>query len=117
MAVAGSWAGGAYGWDAIVRTEVIDDWSVHREQTAAYFGQHDGVAVDDHPHRHGANPGRSGAAYRRAGGFPRLALAERPCAGCSPPRITRAGHLPVATAARHAPGKSVASASYWARWS
>ena len=97
----------ADGWDAVVGTVVVDDWSAHREQTAHHFARHYGAARDEHPHVHGANLGLSGAAYRRIGGFPRLALAEDHALVAALTRcglrIARPGDLPVITSARRDP--------------
>lgn len=95
------------GWDAVVGTVAVDDWSAHRAQTAAQFARHYGAARDEHAHVHGANLGLSAAAYRRIGGFPRLALAEDHALVAALTRcglrIARPGDLPVVTSARRDP--------------
>lgn len=66
------------GADAVCGTVGVDDWTPHGENAAlihlhfneTYFDR------DDHRHIHGANLGVSAAAYRRAGGFPKLACSE-----------------------------------------
>ena len=64
--------------DVVCGTVGVDDWTPHGENAAlihlhfseTYFD------VDGHRHIHGANLGVSAEAYRRAGGFPKLACSE-----------------------------------------
>jgi len=63
------------GVEAVCGVVAVDDWtpyseSVRRAYEAAYMD------CDGHTHIHGANLGVDAAAYRRAGGFPALALSE-----------------------------------------
>jgi glycosyltransferase involved in cell wall biosynthesis len=95
------------GWDAVVGTVVIEDWSEHPHETRSRFAQHYGSSRDGHSHVHGANLGLSAAAYRQVGGFPALAVAEDHALVMalrrSGSRIARPGGLPVVTSARRDP--------------
>jgi glycosyltransferase involved in cell wall biosynthesis len=64
------------GWEAIAGTVIVSDWEAGQAHLAARFAAQYGPHRDDHPHVHGANLGISASALLRAGGFPRLALAE-----------------------------------------
>jgi glycosyltransferase involved in cell wall biosynthesis len=95
------------GWDAVVGTVVVEDWSEHSDETRKLFAQHYGPSRDGHAHVHGANLGISGTAFCQIGGFPALAVAEDHALvtalsriGC---RIARPGGLPVVTSARRDP--------------
>jgi glycosyltransferase involved in cell wall biosynthesis len=64
--------------DAVCGTVHVDDWSAHgknAENLRAHFANAY-CDRDEHRHVHGANLGVSAAAYRRAGGFSRLACSE-----------------------------------------
>lgn len=64
--------------DAVCGTVHVDDWSAHGEHAdllRAHFHR-TYCDRDEHRHVHGANFGVSAAAYRRAGGFARLACSE-----------------------------------------
>ncbi|MGI4855847.1 MAG: glycosyltransferase [Janthinobacterium lividum] len=66
------------GAEAVCGTVSVLDWSphgVHLERVRRHFTEHY-VDADGHRHIHGANMGVSAPAYRRAGGFPPLALSE-----------------------------------------
>jgi glycosyltransferase involved in cell wall biosynthesis len=65
----------AEGYDAVVGTVFVDDWSEHNLSTRRRYARHY-VARDGHPHVHGANLGLSARALRTVGGFPPLSLAE-----------------------------------------
>jgi glycosyltransferase involved in cell wall biosynthesis len=95
------------GWDAVVGTVVVEDWSEHPQETRRRFAQHYGSARDGHSHVHGANLGLSATAYCRVGGFPPLAVAEDHALvmalSRSGSRIARPGGLPVVTSARRDP--------------
>lgn len=64
--------------DVVCGTVAVDDWTPH-EENAALIRLHFAETYTDqdgHRHIHGANLGVSADAYRRAGGFPRLACSE-----------------------------------------
>jgi glycosyltransferase involved in cell wall biosynthesis len=98
------------GWDAIVGTIQVADWSGYPSATRSLFRQRyerDQPAAggaSQHRHVHGANLGFRAAAYLRAGGFPALPTAEDHAlvaalsAGGS--RVLRTRELPVVTSAR-----------------
>ena len=107
------------GWDAIVGTIQVADWSGYPPETRSLFRErYEGVeavagveGVEDveggagqHGHVHGANLGFRASAYLRAGGFPELPTAEDHAlvraltAGGS--RVLRTRALPVTTSAR-----------------
>ena len=98
------------GWDAIVGTIEVVDWSGRPSGTRSLFRErYEGVeAVEggagQHGHVHGANLGFRASAYLRAGGFPELPTAEDHAlvaaltAGGS--RVLRTRALPVVTSAR-----------------
>ena len=101
------------GWDAIVGTIQVADWSGYPEGTRSLFRErYEGVeavagvegGVGQHGHVHGANLGFRASAYLRAGGFPELPTAEDHAlvaaltAGGS--RVLRTRALPVTTSAR-----------------
>lgn len=101
------------GWDAIVGTIRVADWSGYSPGMRSLFNQryerdereraYDGEA-NQHTHVHGANLGFRGSAYLRAGGFPASPTAEDHAlvaalsAGGS--RVLRTRALPVVTSAR-----------------
>jgi glycosyltransferase involved in cell wall biosynthesis len=97
----------SHGWDAVVGTVVVEDWSDHRPETQRRFSQHYGPSRDGHPHVHGANLGLSAAAYCQVGGFPPVEVAEDHALvmalSRSGSRIARPGGLPVVTSARRDP--------------
>jgi glycosyltransferase involved in cell wall biosynthesis len=94
----------ALGYDAVVGTVVVDDWSEHATCTPRRFARHYGLGLDGHSHVHGANLGLSGSAYVAIGGFPPLALAEDHALVAALTqfqlRICRSGSVPVLTSAR-----------------
>jgi glycosyltransferase involved in cell wall biosynthesis len=64
------------GWEAIVGTVAVTDWTGHTAATAIEFARRYGVWRGWHPHVHGANLGFSAPAYLTAGGFPPRLTAE-----------------------------------------
>ena len=94
----------ALGYDAVVGTVVVDDWSEHPSHTPRKYARLYGPGRDGHPHVHGANLGLSGRAYVTIGGFPPLALAEDHALVAALHRfhlrICRTGNAPVLTSAR-----------------
>jgi glycosyltransferase involved in cell wall biosynthesis len=89
------------GWEVIVGTVSVADWSEHPLSIAPLWagGYH---AVEHHPHVHGANLGFSAAAYVECGGWPPLATNEDVAlvAALSSRRLVRTATLPVVTSAR-----------------
>ena len=59
----------AQGWDAVVGTIAVTDWTGHPPEAAPLFQLHYGNGPRTHPHVHGANLGISAEAYLAAGGF------------------------------------------------
>jgi len=94
----------ALGYDAVVGTVVVDDWSEHSAFTPRRYARHYGSGMDGHPHVHGANLALSGSAYMTIGGFPPLALAEDHALVAALTkfhlRICRSGNAPVVTSGR-----------------
>jgi hypothetical protein len=95
------------GWDAIVGTIQVADWSGYPPGTRSLFRErYEGVegGAGQHGHVHGANLGFRASAYLRAGGFPELRTAEDHAlvaaltVGGS--RVLRTRALPVITSAR-----------------
>jgi glycosyltransferase involved in cell wall biosynthesis len=91
----------ADGWEAVVGTVTVEDWSDHPIATGPRWasGYH---AVEHHPHVHGANLGFCAAAYLESGGWPPLAVHEDVAlvAALSHRRLVRTATLPVVTSAR-----------------
>jgi len=92
------------GWDAVVGTIRVVDWSGYPPGTRALFRRRYASGTGPHSHVHGANLGFRASAYLRAGGFPAVPTAEDHAlvaaltAGGS--RVLRTRALPVATSAR-----------------
>ena len=95
------------GWDAVVGTVDVVDWSEHHPAVPVRFAERYAWAGPDHPHVHGANLSLSAAAYSWVGGFPPLALAEDhalvAALEASHLRVARSAIRPVTTSARRAP--------------
>ena len=119
------------GWDAIVGTIQVADWSGHPPRTRSLFRQRYEPASPaiprgpparsgQHPHVHGANLGFRASAYLRAGGFPDLPTAEDHAlvggADRRGSRVLRTRALPVVTSARRDPAPRTASATTSPRW-
>jgi glycosyltransferase involved in cell wall biosynthesis len=72
----------ARGWEAVVGTVKVTDWTGYSPQVQAAFAEWytTGARLPDaagwHPHVHGANLGVTAAAYLAAGGFDALRTAE-----------------------------------------
>ena len=98
------------GWDAVVGTIRVADWSGHPPGTRSLFreryqpGENHGPRANKHPHVHGANLGVRASAYLRAGGFPALPTAEDhalvAALSAAGGRVLRTRALPVVTSAR-----------------
>jgi hypothetical protein len=94
----------AAGWDAVVGTVRVTDWSEHPPAVRRLFEERYGDSGESHPHVHGANLGFTARAYLAAGGFGPLATAEdhafvRSLAAVGG-RILRTGEVSVVTSAR-----------------
>jgi glycosyltransferase involved in cell wall biosynthesis len=89
------------GWEVVVGTVVVDDWTGHPADTAPRWlaSYH---PVEHHPHVHGANLGCSAAAYLDAGGWSPLASDEDVAllAALAHRRVIRTATLPVVTSSR-----------------
>ena len=92
------------GWEVVVGTVIVDDWSDHPPETgprwhATYR------AVEHHSHVHGANLGCSAAAYLDAGGWSPLETDEDVAllAALAHRKVIRTATLPVLTSARRDP--------------
>lgn len=109
------------GWDAVLGTVQVLDWSEHPAGTAERFQRQYATPVRpavettpkpaprltlraEHPHVHGANLGVRADAYRSAGGFAALAVGEDHALVAALERlgrpVRRAADLPVITSAR-----------------
>ncbi|HEX4257752.1 MAG TPA: glycosyltransferase [Streptosporangiaceae bacterium] len=64
------------GWDAVVGTVTVADWTGYADGIVREFGRRYGTWEDWHPHVHGANLGFMAAAYQAVGGFPALPTGE-----------------------------------------
>jgi glycosyltransferase involved in cell wall biosynthesis len=92
------------GWDAVVGSVRVTDWSEHPPAVRRRYEQRYGDGGDSHPHVHGANMGFTARAYLAAGGFGPLATAEdhafvRSLAAVGG-RILHTGEVSVVTSAR-----------------
>jgi glycosyltransferase involved in cell wall biosynthesis len=92
------------GWEVVVGTVDVDDWSGHPPDTAPRWlasYRH----VEHHPHVHGANLGCSAAAYLDAGGWSPVASEEDVAllAALAHRRVIRTATLPVVTSSRRDP--------------
>jgi glycosyltransferase involved in cell wall biosynthesis len=92
------------GWDVVLGTVTVADWSEHPPHVPAAFAARYESGDRPHPHVHGANIGIRASAYRAAGGFRPLRTAEDHAllaaaaeADCS---VLRAGDVTVETSAR-----------------
>jgi glycosyltransferase involved in cell wall biosynthesis len=92
------------GWDAVVGTIRVADWSGYQPATRALFTERYDGETGPHSHVHGANLGFRASAYLKAGGFPAEPTAEDHAfvtaliaCGC---RVLHTRALPVVTSAR-----------------
>jgi glycosyltransferase involved in cell wall biosynthesis len=94
------------GWDAVVGTVRVADWSGYQPGTRSQFRERYDGGTGPHPHVHGANLGIRASAYLMADGFPAVPTAEDHAlvaaltAGGS--RVLRTRALSVVTSARRA---------------
>jgi hypothetical protein len=94
----------ADGFDAVVGTVAVLDWSDHHAEARTRWTA-DYLSVEQHTHVHGANLGLSAAAYAAVGGWPRLPAHEdvELVRRLSRHRILATSALPVVTSARRDP--------------
>lgn len=97
----------ALGWEAMIGTVKLADWSCRPPQLPDIYLRRYGVWNGEHPHVHGANLGFTAAAYLAAGGFPPLRSGEdhalvQALSACGR-RVLRTSELPVLTSARSTP--------------
>ena len=92
------------GWDVVLGTVTVTDWTDHPPHAAAVFAAMYGFGEGPHPHVHGANLGIRASAYLAAGGFQPLRTAEDHAliaaatgAGC---QVLQASDVTVVTSAR-----------------
>jgi glycosyltransferase involved in cell wall biosynthesis len=64
------------GWDAVVGTIRVADWSGYPPRVRTLFRERYGAGPGPHAHVHGANLGFRATAYLKAGGFPDAPTAE-----------------------------------------
>lgn len=92
------------GWDAVVGTIRVADWSGYRPAVRSAFRQRQAAGPSPHPHVHGANLGFRAAAYLEAGGFPEAPTAEDhalvAALGSAGSRVLRTTAVTVVTSAR-----------------
>ena len=92
------------GWDTVVGTVRVADWTGHADGVVREFARRYGRWRGWHPHVHGANLGFTAAAYQAVGGFPaqptgedRALVAALQAGGF---RVLRSAAVPVITSAR-----------------
>jgi glycosyltransferase involved in cell wall biosynthesis len=102
--LAGQLALAADGWEVVVGTVQVEDWSAHPDGVAGrWAARYRGV--DHHHHVHGANLGLTAAAYLDAGGWSPLATGEDVAlvSAMAGRRVIRSAAHPVTTSARSDP--------------
>lgn len=94
----------ARGWDVVLGTVAVTDWSEHPPHVPAAFAARYESGGRPHPHVHGANLGIRASAYLAAGGFMPLRTGEDHAlvaaaarAGCP---VLQAGDITVQTSGR-----------------
>jgi hypothetical protein len=99
-----TYRGGPQGWDAVVGTIRVTNWSGYQPATRTLFRERYNSGTGPHSHVHGANLGFRASAYLMAGGFSDVPTAEDhafvsalTASGC---RVLRTRALPVVTSAR-----------------
>jgi glycosyltransferase involved in cell wall biosynthesis len=95
------------GWEVVVGTVDVTDWSEHAGDVAPLWNA-SYAPVEDHSHIHGANFGCSAAAYLDAGGWPPLSIDEDVAllSSLAHRRVIRTAMHPVITSARRDPRAS-----------
>jgi glycosyltransferase involved in cell wall biosynthesis len=92
------------GWEAVVGTVAVADWTGHADRTVREFTRRYGSWQDWHPHVHGANLGFTARAYAAVGGFPALRTGEDRALVAALQargyRVLRSAAAPVATSSR-----------------
>jgi glycosyltransferase involved in cell wall biosynthesis len=96
----------AAGWEAVVGTVLVADWSEHSPAVRRRFERRYGDTSGGHPHVHGANLGFTARAYLDAGGFgPQPTAEDHAFVGslaAAGGRILRSGEIRVVRWARRA---------------
>ncbi|HWA67765.1 MAG TPA: glycosyltransferase [Mycobacteriales bacterium] len=89
------------GYDLVIGTVDVDDWSAHPPHTGPRW-RATYTPADHHPHVHGANLGVRASAYLEVGGWPTVAVDEDVSlvAALTGRRIARSAAHPVITSAR-----------------
>ena len=93
------------GWDAVLGTVTVSDWSGHPGHVPDAFAARYAHGTESHPHVHGANLGVRASAYLAAGGFSAVRTGEDHAlvtaleAAGRP--IARSTDIAVQTSARH----------------
>lgn len=94
----------AQGWDVVLGTVTVADWSEHPPHVPAAFAARYDSGGRPHPHVHGANLGIRASAYLAAGGFTPVRTAEDHALVTAAARaggsVLRAGDITVQTSAR-----------------
>ena len=94
------------GWDAVLGTVTVSDWSGHPGHVPDEFAAQYTHEGESHPHVHGANLGVRASAYLAAGGFQALGTGEDHALVAALEAIgrpiLRSTDLAVETSARHA---------------
>ena len=92
------------GWDVVLGTVTVTDWSEHPPHVPAAFAARYESGGRPHSHVHGANLGIRASAYLAAGGFTPLRTAEDHALVTAAARagrpVLRAGDITVQTSAR-----------------
>jgi glycosyltransferase involved in cell wall biosynthesis len=92
------------GWEAVVGTVTVADWTGHADGVVTEFTRRYGSWHDWHPHVHGANLGFTARAYAAVGGFPALRTGEDRALVAALQahgfQVLRSAAVPVATSSR-----------------
>jgi glycosyltransferase involved in cell wall biosynthesis len=95
------------GWDVVVGTVAVADWSEHHPSVRTRWAA-DYNAYEHHGHVHGANLGLTAASYVAVGGWPALQADEDVALirSLTQRRVVATATLPVVTSARREPRAS-----------